>query len=107
MPTLRKGHPDPIVEINPRTAAELNILDGDWVWIESPRGRIQQRARLTDIHPRVINVQFGWWFPEEEGPEYGVWKSNANVLTSNGPPYDPALGTYQLRAMLCRIYKIN
>ena len=25
--------------------------------------------------------------------------------TNNGPPYDPALGTYQLRAMLCRVYK--
>jgi thiosulfate reductase/polysulfide reductase chain A len=107
VPTLRKGHPDPIVEINPGTAAELNIQDGDWVWIQSPRGRIQQRARLTQIHPKVVNVQFGWWFPEEEGPEYGVWKSNANVLTNNGPPYDPALGTYQLRAMLCRVYKIN
>ena len=56
-------------------------------------------------HPKVVNVQFGWWSPEEEGPEYGVWKSNANVLTNNGPPYDPALGTYQLRAMLCRVYK--
>ena len=105
IPSLRKGHPDPIVEINPGTAAELNIQDGEWVWIESPRGRIQQKARLTEIHPKVVNVQFGWWFPEEEGPEYGVWKSNANVLTNNGPPYDPALGTYQLRALLCRVYK--
>ena len=29
--------------------------------------------------------------------------ANANVLTSNAPPYDPAMGTYQLRALLCRI----
>jgi len=27
------------------------------------------------------------------------------VLTSMDPPYDPALGTYQLRALLCKIYK--
>ena len=44
----------------------------------------------------MVNVQHGWWFPEDPGPEYGVWKSNANVLTNNGPPYDPAMGTYQL-----------
>jgi hypothetical protein len=34
-----------------------------------------------------------------------VWQSNANVLTSMEPPYDPAMGTYQLRALLCRIAK--
>jgi hypothetical protein len=25
------------------------------------------------------------------------------VLTDNQPPYDPAMGTYQLRGLLCRI----
>jgi hypothetical protein len=24
-------------------------------------------------------------------------------LTDNKPPYDPAMGTYQLRALLCRV----
>jgi len=32
-----------------------------------------------------------------------VWKSNMNLLTDNQPPYDPAMGTYQLRGLLCRI----
>lgn len=105
VPTLRRGHPDPMVEIHPDAAEGLGVRDGDWVWIESPRGKIRQRARLTGIHPKVVNVQFGWWFPEEEGPEYGVWKSNANLLTTLDPPYDPAMGTYQLRALLCRVYR--
>ncbi len=105
---LRKAHPDPLVDIHPQTAAPLGIADGDWVWIESPRGRMQQRARITDdIDPRVIHVEHGWWFPEDPAPEYGVWKSNANLLTSNAPPYDPAMGTYQLRALLCRIEKVD
>jgi anaerobic selenocysteine-containing dehydrogenase len=108
IPSLRKGDPDPIVEIHPETAEKADILEGDWVWIESPRGKIQQRAKLTaGIHPGIVNVQHGWWFPEDPGPEYGVWKSNANVLTNNGPPYDPAIGTYQLRALLCKIYKVT
>ena len=105
IPSLRKRTPEPIVEINPETAGELNIQEGDWVWIETPRGRIQQKTKFTQVHPKVVNVQFGWWFPEEEGPEYGVWRSNANVLTSIAPPYDPAMGTYQLRALLCKVYK--
>jgi len=104
VPTLRKKHPDPLVEIHPKTAAEHNISDGDWVTIETQRGSIQQKAKLTDgIHPGVINVQYGWWFPEDPTPDHGVWKSNANVLTAITPPFDPAMGTYQLRALLCRI----
>ncbi|MFC1825047.1 molybdopterin oxidoreductase, partial [Thermodesulfobacteriota bacterium] len=71
-----------------------------------PRGKIRQKARLTHgIDPRVIHVQHDWWFPERAAPEYGVWESNANVLTNAGPPYDPAIGTYQLRALLCRVFK--
>jgi anaerobic selenocysteine-containing dehydrogenase len=105
---LRKAHPDPIVEIHPDTARPLGIGSGDWVWIESPRGKIRQRARVTDeIDPRVIHIEHGWWFPEEAGPEHGVWTSNANLLTSNDPPYDPAMGTYQLRALLCRIEPVK
>jgi hypothetical protein len=55
-------------------------------------------ARRHVIDPRVINVEFGWWFPEQKDKEHSVWQSNANVLTSIEPPYDPAMGTHQLRA---------
>ena len=104
LPSLRRRHRDPMVEIHPETAQRYGIGADDWVWIESPRGRIRQKARLTDgIDPRVVHVEHGWWFPEEASPDHGVWRSNANLLTNGGPPYDPAMGTYQLRALLCRI----
>jgi anaerobic selenocysteine-containing dehydrogenase len=105
---LRKAHPDPRVEIHPETARRSGIANGDWVKVRTRRGEIRQRARLTDgIDPRVVHVEHGWWFPEDPGPDHGVWKSNANVLTDNGPPYDPAMGTYQLRALLCRIDPVD
>jgi thiosulfate reductase/polysulfide reductase chain A len=101
---LRKAQRDPVAEIHPETAARFGIVNGAWMWIETLRGRIRQKAKLTDgIDPRVIHVQHGWWFPEQAGPEYGVWTSNANVLTNNQPPYDLAMGTYQLRALLCKV----
>ncbi len=101
---LRKAHRDPTAEIHPETAARYGITKGDWMWIETKRGRIRQRARLTTgIDPRVIAAEHGWWFPEKPAPEYGVWQSNVNLLTDNEPPYDPAMGTYQLRALLCRV----
>lgn len=106
VPWLRKLQPYPLVQIHPDTAGSLGIAEGDWVWIETPRGRIRQVARLfRGIDPRVVVVQASWWYPEDPPPDHGLWKSNANVLTSNGPPYDPAIGSTSLRALLCRVYK--
>jgi thiosulfate reductase/polysulfide reductase chain A len=101
---LRKAHRDPIAEIHPETAAKHGIVNGGWMWIETRRGRMRQKAKLTKgIDPRVVSAQHAWWFPDQPGPEYGVWQSNVNLLTDNQPPYDPAMGTYQLRALLCRV----
>jgi anaerobic selenocysteine-containing dehydrogenase len=103
---LRRSHPEPLADLHPDTAKEFDIEDGDWIWIETRRGKIRQKANITDgIDRRVINIEFGWWFPERKDREKGIWQSNANVLTDQGPPYDPAMGTYQLRALLCRVSK--
>jgi anaerobic selenocysteine-containing dehydrogenase len=105
---LRKAQRDPMAEIHPATAARCGIVDGAWMWIETLRGRIRQKAKVTDgIDPRVIHVQHGWWFPEQPAPDYGVWTANAHVLTNNQPPYDLAMGTYQLRALLCRVAPVD
>lgn len=106
--SLRRVHPDPIAQINPETAAQYGIVDGQWMWIETRRGRIVQKAQVFDgIDPRVVHVEHGWWFPEEDGAEpslHGVWKSNCNVLTDDDPDIcNPISGGYPLRGMLCRI----
>lgn len=106
IPSLRKQHPWPLVEISHQTGEKLGIKSGDWVWIESPRGRIKQKARLTKQDPRIVHVSYGWYYPDLPGPEYGMWESNANVLTNDAPPHCPAMGTYQLSALLCNIYKV-
>jgi len=102
--SLRKRRQDPQVDIHRDTAKKHGIQHGQWVRVSSPRGTIRMRAVVTeDIHPKVINIDHGWWFPEKPGPDYGFLESNANVLTNNAPPYDPAFGAYQLRGLLCRI----
>ncbi|MFC1968262.1 molybdopterin dinucleotide binding domain-containing protein [Chloroflexota bacterium] len=69
------------MRINPETAEQFGINHGDWVYIESPRGRCKQRALLTaGIDPRVVMAEHDWWFPERPGPEHGAWESNINVL---------------------------
>ena len=105
--SLRKRRPYPVVEIHPDIAEQQGIRNGDWTYVSSPRGRIKMKAVVTeDIRQGVVNIDHGWWFPERKGPDFGVWESNANILTSDQPPYDPAFGSYQLRGLLCNVQKV-
>ena len=106
LPWSREIRPDPIAEIHPETAQKHGIKEGQWVYIESPRGRIKMRAKLYDgIAPRVIVAEHGWWFPEIKEPGHGWDVSNANILTDNAfETCDPNLGSTNLRVCLCNIY---
>ena len=106
IPWLRQTQASPMIQIHPETASKLNIKEGDWVWIETPRGKIKQKAKLFEgMDPRVVVAQASWWYPELPGPDHGVWESNANLLTSNDLPCDPCIGSTTLRALMCRIYR--
>ena len=108
---MREQHPDPLVEIHPSTARELDIAEGDWAYIETLRGIIKMKAKLTAaVHPRVINAEHNWWFPEQSGDEpclFGLWQSNVNVLTTDDPDScDQVTGSWPVRALLCKVYKV-
>jgi len=107
IPWLRELLPEPFVEIHPETAEKEGIKQGDWVVIESPRGKCLQRAKLTlGIDPRVVGAQHAWWFPEKSSPEYGWRESNINLLTDDNPgTCDSAMGATNVRVLLCRISK--
>ncbi len=105
LPWLRELHRDPMVEIHPETAQKEGIAEGDWVIIESPRGRVRQRAKFfAGMDPRIVSAEHGWWFPEQKGPGHGWDESNINILTSNAYEHcDPAMGATHVRTLLCRI----
>jgi anaerobic selenocysteine-containing dehydrogenase len=107
---LRKKYPQPTMQINPAKATELGISDGDWVWIETPAGRVKQKCKyFQGIDPRVVHAEHGWWFPEKPGEEpslYGMWESNINVVINDNPTsWDKVSGGWVLRGLLCRVYK--
>ena len=108
IPWLREIRPDPIVEIHPDTADRIGVSEGDWVYIESPRGRCKEKVKLNDgINPQVIVAEHGWWFPEKEGPGHGWDESNINILTDNShESMDPAIGSTNLRTCLCNVYPV-
>ncbi len=105
VPWLRQIRPYPIVEIHPETAREKGIQEMDWVWIESPRGRVRQRARLNNgIHPKVVVAEHGWWYPEMKEDGHGWEISNINLLTDDSyESLDPVMGATNLRVLLCDI----
>ncbi len=105
----RKKNPDPMVSLHPETAAGLGIADGDPVKVSTPQGRISVRAHLTDIvPPGTVDVQHGWWFPEQEAaPDlFGAFASNANVLCPDAAEFcSPEIGSWPHSALLCRVQK--
>ena len=104
--SLRRGNPDPLIEINPETAADLDISEGDWVWIESHVTRVKMRAKLFDgIAPDVVHAQHAWWFPEEGPPDFGWKRSNVNLLFGD-EHFDPESGAEPLKCYLCKVYKV-
>ncbi len=111
IPWLREIEPEPTVEIHPETARQYDIQEGEWVWIEGVRGRVQRKARLTlAVNPRTVHALHGWWYPEREGKApylYGVWEVNVNQLIPMGHQSKSGFGGVPLKTMLCRLAKIT
>jgi anaerobic selenocysteine-containing dehydrogenase len=109
MPWYRRKFPKPLVSMHPHTAKQANIQEGDWVWVETPLGRVRQCARLTEDLQRAVIHADRWWYPERADDlddPFGWRTTNINVCTEGAPDQcDPVLGTWLLRGLPCRIEK--
>ena len=109
---LRKSAPDPQVEVHPATAAARGIGAGDWVSLNTPRGRVRARAKLNpSLDPQVVFAQHGWWEACDElglpgYPPYGPDSANLNLVLSQTPS-DPISGSSPLRASVCDVSPIR
>ena len=73
LPSLRRHEPDPLVEINPETAAAHAIGEGDWVTLTTPHSSLRARARFAaKLHPKVVSATHGWWQGCEELFPFGL-----------------------------------
>ena len=104
---MRERRPEPTVELNPATAKKYGLQEGDWITIETHKGKIKQKLVLDpSLDERLVFASFGWWFPEEGSKTlYGFEESNINVLTDADPPYDGETGAPELGGIPCRVYK--
>ncbi len=104
---MRKQHPYALATLHPETAASLGIEDGDMVWVETPMGKVKQRAMLDPgMHPRVVHADSHMWYPEREADgdaHYGVWESNINAIIPDGKGFSDYAGDCYMRGLICRI----
>ena len=95
IPSLRERVPEPVVEIHPVTARELNVKNGEQVMVESARGSIKLKAKVSEnIIPRTASIPHGWD------------QANANILTGD-TALDPISGFPAFRSLLCRIERVR
>ena len=66
---LRKARRHPLAEIHPTTADRYGIANGDWMWIETRRGRMRQKAKFTTgIDPASSMSSMAGGFPRSRRP---------------------------------------
>jgi len=95
MTSMRRSAPEPFAEIHPAAARDNGIVDGEMIYVETRKGSIQMKARVTeDVAPRVVSIPHGWAI------------ANANELTDLDAR-DPVSGYPLLKGLLCRIRKAN
>lgn len=82
IPYLRELQPYPWVRINPATAEQYGIEDGDWIKIESPYGWCTLKAEYFEgLLPEVLMARRGWWQACEELdlPGYGCMDGGSDT----------------------------
>ena len=95
IPSLRKLNPEPYLEIHPDTAKEYGVGEGDYVMVESKRGGLIIKAKLTaGIMPKVVHIPHGWI------------ETDCNLLTDH-KERDPISGFPGLKSSLCRVRKVG
>ncbi len=102
IPGLLKLQPKPQVLIHPVDAEARGISDGDKVWVESPRGKVGVRARVTDnVMTGQVELNVGGGGPIQADE----WReANANFVTDS-ENRDPISGFPVYKALLCEVKK--
>ncbi len=102
IPGLIDRQPEPLVHLHEDDAGPRGIVDGDRVWVISPRGRVRFTARVgRDVVAGAIEANMGGGGPL--GPQ--AWQeANVNALTC-ADNRDPISGFPVYKALLAEVVK--
>ncbi|MBQ9003044.1 MAG: molybdopterin-dependent oxidoreductase [Eggerthellaceae bacterium] len=109
-PAFRAKVPGPVVEMSEATARKLGLSPGDVVKLTTDQGEARFPVALAKMRDDLINVDYGWWHPENgvpSAPDFGgIFESNVNTLTSCALQ-EPLIGTWAYNAIDCMIQKVD
>ncbi len=96
---IRAMYPEPRLEIHPKNAGILELIEGDWIAVESRRGKAQFRVTITrNIAPGVVFVPMHWGF---------LWADNAEANALTHSESDPLSFQPELKACAVQLQKIS
>jgi anaerobic selenocysteine-containing dehydrogenase len=104
-PQLQDAAPEAWVELCPSDADPLGVGEGDVVRVESPRGRLEARARIGGIRRGVVFVPFHYGYfdrPGGEGPDGHARAANELTITQ----WDPVSKQPLFKSSACRVTKV-
>jgi formate dehydrogenase major subunit len=121
-PWLAELQQDAFIEINPKTAADRGVRNGEYVWLSSPGKnpaggpvRLKVKAKVTEgVGPDTIFMPFhfsGWWMGEDmlayypEGAAPIVRGEAVNTATTYG--YDRITLMQETKTTLCQVAKFQ
>jgi formate dehydrogenase major subunit len=113
-PWLAELQQENFIEINPKDANDRRIVDGEYVWVQSPTGaKISVKAMVTDrVGAGTTFIPFhfaGWWqgkdmleyYPDGAAPI--VRGEAVNTATTYG--YDSVTMMQETKTTLCQVAK--
>lgn len=96
---IRQMHPEPFMEIHPRDAAKLNIIDHQLVEVRSRRGLGKFPAKITTaISPGTVFVPMHWG---------ALWADDAEANALTHPQSCPDSLQPELKACAVQLIPIN
>lgn len=99
IPLLVNREPEGFIDIHPDDADEKKIADNDMLRVETPKGWITMKARVSDgIHPGSVRIGWGWGEINSE--------TSLNNLTDDGKR-NAVTCTPSGRSFMCRITKVK
>jgi ferredoxin-nitrate reductase len=104
-PQLDDAAPEVWVEMHPSDAERLGVGEGDVVRVESPRGRLEARARISGIRRGVVFAPFHYGYFDRrggEGPDGQARAANELTVTQ----WDPVSKQPLFKVAACRVTKL-
>jgi anaerobic selenocysteine-containing dehydrogenase len=108
---LRDRSPSPKLFMHPVDAARQDIVDHDWVKLQTATGEVTAKVRVQEsMKEGHIRVPHGWWYPEMRGAAKlaGAFISSDAVLCPDDPEFlDYEQGIPHFKGFPGRIVKLD